>query len=75
MGIFGPHSDDAYEGSSSKSGSWWFESKSDKRFKRSGHADFLSTWGPPTEAKEALEKLEAKYGPAPDDLEWGFCKD
>lgn len=55
-------------------GSWWFESKSDKRFKGSGYG-YVSMWGPPKEAEEQLKALEKEHGKAPDDLEWGFVKD
>jgi hypothetical protein len=65
MGIFG-----------GKSGSVWFESKSDPRWKWSGRAESITfTSGPPREAQEALERLKAEYGEPPDDLEWGGMKD
>ena len=54
--------------------SWWFESKSDSRFKGSGSCSSL--WSVDDEVNQAIERLEKQLGvKAPDDIEMGGIKD
>lgn len=55
-------------------GSWYIHSKSNKRFRASGRC-YCGGFVTPQEVKDKLKQLEAKYGKAPKDTEWGYMKD
>lgn len=64
MSMFGP-----------KPGSWWLMSKSDPKWKATGHVEALSVTQMPLDAQKALDELRKKYGNEPPDLEYGCMKD
>jgi len=61
-------------GSRPSSGSWFYTSKSDKRWSCSGDSDCLAGCREPDEATTALERKKKELGKQPDDLEFGYVK-
>lgn len=57
-----------------RAGTWWLQSKSDSRWDTSGRAG-VGGFSIPTECQIELDRLKAKYGEPPEDLEWGYEKD
>jgi hypothetical protein len=57
-----------------KEGSWWIRSESDPRWNRSGRGQ-VGMFMVPAEAEAEKASLEARYGPPPEDLEFGYMKD
>lgn len=58
-----------------REGSWQIWSESDPRWNRSGRSDGVGLFTMPLEAKDAIEKLKAKLGEPPEDLNWSYMKD
>lgn len=58
----------------SSEGTWWLKSKSDPRWDVTGYGP-VGGFVMPDEAVQAKKKLEKKYGPPPEDLEFGYMKD
>ena len=53
---------------------WWIRSESDPRWNCEGMASINPGGGPPISVVETLEDFRIEYGPAPDDIEWGYSK-
>lgn len=56
-------------------GSWWLQSKTDKRWNAHGYSDAVGMYSQPLECREKQKELEELYGTPPEDLEWGYMKD
>lgn len=56
-----------------RSGTLWLSSKTDKRWCVSVEDDAVGPYN--SWFQETVDKLTEKYGPPPDDLEFGYMKD
>lgn len=57
-----------------REGTWWIESKTDKRWNCGGRA-YASVLSASRLIEDKIDELTRRYGDPPDDIEVGFMKD